>query len=284
MNNLIPHIFQSVVLNEIGDIVERASFQTNKISVAVGRCEPIEMIEIPSGSFEMGSEESDIGARPNEFPRHVVDVSGFLIGKITVTQTQWSAVMEWLPNISESFRGEHLPVVNVWLEDALEYCERLKRLTGLNFRLPAEAEWEYACRAGSTFAFGFGAAISADLANFDGSAPFGDLAPTKASDGLRAAASYGVANRFGLYDMHGNVWEWCSDIWHENYVQAPKTATPWIENGDRGYCVQRGGAWNSSAADCRSAARVGDVAHNRDNIVGLRLCLSSDSVLSKPPA
>lgn len=217
------------------------------------------MVEIPDGSFLMGSSADEAVFRENETPQHEVKIQSFFIGKFPVTQAQWLAVMNEVPKIAEDFRGDDLPIVNVWLEKALEFCAKLSKLTGKTFRLPSEAEWEYACRAGTVTAYFFGETLAKDSANFDG-------------ENLTAVGSF-PPNDFGIYDMHGNVWEWCADIWHENYLGAPTDGNAWLKDGDRGYCVQRGGAWNVPADRFRSAFRVGDIAHNADNIVGLRVCM-----------
>lgn len=167
-----------------------------------------------------------------------------------------------------------MPVVNVWLEKAIEFCAKLSGLTGEMFRLPSEAEWEYACRAGTTTPFSFGETITTDLANFNGEQPFGRTPKGEFRKCLTPVGYFNVANNFGLYDMHGNVWEWCADVWHENYISAPTDGSDWLSGGDQGYCVQRGGSWIDRAANCRSAFRVGDIAHNNDNIVGLRVCMT----------
>lgn len=233
----------------------------------------LEMMEIPAGVFLMGSSESENEKRKNETPQHKVNLESFYLGKFPVTQAQWFAVMKTLPDISENFRGDNLPVVNVWLEKALEFCAKLSTLTGKKFYLPSEAQWEYACRAETVTPFSFGETLTTDLANFNGEQPFGQTPKDKFRKRLTPVGHFDAANDFGLYDMHGNVWEWCADIWHEDYVGAPIDGSAWLEGGDQGYCVQRGGSWLDRASNCRSAFRVGDIAHNNDHIVGLRVCL-----------
>jgi formylglycine-generating enzyme required for sulfatase activity len=233
----------------------------------------LEMVEIPAGRFLMGSGDFEPERRENETPPHEVNLKSFYLGKFPVTQAEWVTVMKNLPPISEDFRGARLPVVNVWLEKALEFCAKLSNFTGENFRLPSEAEWEYACRAGTSTPFNRGASLTTDLANFNGEQPFGQAAKGEFRKRLTPVGSF-PPNAFGLYDMHGNVWEWCADIWHENYSGAPTDGSAWLTNGDSGYCVQRGGSWTDRASNCRSAFRVGDIAHNDENIVGLRVCLT----------
>ena len=234
----------------------------------------LEMMEIPAGVFLMGSSERENEKRENETPQHKVNLQSFYLGKFPVTQAQWLAVMKILPTIPENFRADNLPVVNVWLEKAIEFCAKLSALTGEQFYLPSEAQWEYACRAGTTTPFSFGETLTTDIANFNGKQPFGQTPKGEFRNRLIPIGHFDIANDFGLYDMHGNVWEWCADIWHENYVGAPTDGSAWLSGGDQGYCVQRGGSWLDRASNCRSAFRVGDIAHNNDHIVGLRVCLT----------
>lgn len=224
----------------------------------------------------MGSSIEDLEYRENETPQHEVKLKSFHLGKFSVTQAQWFAVMNELPQISEDFRGNDLPVVNVWLEKAVGFCTKLSQMTGKGFRLPSEAEWEYACRGLTTTPFSFGETITSDLANFNGEQPFRNTPKSEFRKMLTPAGYFKLPNYFGVYDMHGNVWEWCADIWHEDYTGAPSDGTAWVTDGDQGYCVQRGGSWIDRAVNCRSAFRVGDIAHNSDHIVGLRVCLTKN--------
>jgi formylglycine-generating enzyme required for sulfatase activity len=227
------------------------------------------LVRIPPGKFSMGSPPREVGSRENERPVHDVQVSSFHFGIYPITQFQWRAVMKKLPDIAPDFLGDELPVVNVWLEHAHDFCQALRELTGLPFRLPSEAEWEYACRADTTTPFAWGTTITGGQVNFR------ELGtPLKEEPRLKPVGFSGVTNAFGLFDMHGNVWEWCSDTWHDSYDGAPIDGSSWIEGGDAGYHVQRGGSWTDQAIVCRSAFRVGDIAHNSDHIVGLRVCVT----------
>ena len=191
------------------------------------------MIEIPDSSFLMGSSASELFFRENETPQHEVNISSFFIGKYPITQSQWLAVMNSLPKIAKEFRGDDLPVVNVWLEKVFEFCAKLSKLTGKNFRLPSESEWEYACRAGATTPFSFGETITTDSANFNGEQPFGDERKGIFRNCLTPIGIF-PPNDFGIHDMHGNVWEWCADVWHENYINAPNDGSAWLKDGDQG--------------------------------------------------
>ena len=222
----------------------------------------------------MESSDCESGSRKNETPQHEVNLQSFYLGKFPVTQLQWCAVMDELPEISSAFCGGNLPVVNNWLEKSIEFCAKLSKLINKNFRLPTEVEWEYACRANSITPFSFGETITTDLANFDGEQSYKQTPKGKFRQRLTPVGHF-AANAFGLYDMHGNVWEWCADVWHENYIGAPTDGSAWLKNGDQSYCVQRGGSWIDRASNCRSAFRVGDIAHNSDHIVGLRVCMEN---------
>jgi formylglycine-generating enzyme required for sulfatase activity len=197
----------------------------------------LEMMRIPGGTFLMGSPENEKNRYDDEGPQHWVTVPPFLMGKYPVTQAQWKAVMGCNPS---GVKGRDLPVEQASWHDAVKFCDRLTALTQRSYRLPSEAEWEYACRAGTTTPYYFGETISKEQANFNGGAisPVGQYSP----------------NAFGLYDMHGNVWEWCADDWHNNYLDAPTDGSAWNSkfHGDK---VLRGGSWNDDPWLCRSAYR-----------------------------
>lgn len=220
----------------------------------------------------MGSSANEVEWRENEQPKHPVNVTSFLLGKFPITQSQWQAVLGTLPKMAAEFYGDELPVVNVWLEKAIEFCAKLSQITKQKFRLPSEAEWEYACRAGTDTPFHFGETITTDLVNFNGHKPFRNTPIGDFDGGTTPVGHLQHPNAFGLYGMHGNVWEWCADIWHTDYLNAPTDGSVWVSGGDQSYCVQRGGSWRDRGGSCRSAFRVGDIAHNNENIVGIRIC------------
>jgi formylglycine-generating enzyme required for sulfatase activity len=268
--------FETLCLDKFGFITEQNKGKAKQIIFKLSQRTKLEMTQIPSGEFLMGSSTDEIEFRENETPQHKVKVPKFYLGKYPVTQTQWLAVMDELPKISKEFRGGDLPVVNVWIEKALEFCSKLSKLTGESFRLPSEAEWEYACRAGTKTAFNFGDLITTDLANYDGTRPFLNTPQGKFRNALTPVGHFKFANNFGLFDMHGNVWEWCADVWHPDYKHAPTDGSVWAKNGDQSYAVQRGGSWKSRAGNCRSAFRAGDIAHSSAHIVGLRVCMTAN--------
>jgi len=207
----------------------------------------LRMMRIPAGTFLMGAPESEAGSRRSERPQHRVAVAPFWLGQYTVTIAQWCAVMGAAPNgmtiVDAAFKAGNQPVVRVSCDEAEAFCRTLSQRTGRAYRLPSEAEWEYACRAGTSTPFWFGATITRDVANFDGrsTTPVGSLGP---------------ANGFGLFDMHGNVWEWCQDRWHDDYQGAPADGSAWTSGADQRTRVLRGGSWSHGASFCRSAART----------------------------
>jgi len=231
----------------------------------------LEMVMIPSGSFMMGLPETEEGSTKNERPQHQVTIKAFCLGKYQVTQAQWKAVAAF-PQVNKElkldpsrFKGDNRPVEQVSWEDAVEFCDRLSRHTKRQYRLPSEAEWEYACRAGTTTPFHFGeTTITTNLANYQGtdneeykwSGSYGSGPKGVYREETTAVGSFGVANNFGLYDMHGNVWEWCQDDWHSDYEGAPTDGSAWLsseESSDRK--LLRGGSWDNYPGNCRSAYR-----------------------------
>ncbi len=220
----------------------------------------------------MGVPYKDAKRRNSEEPQHNVNISPFFMGKYEVTQGQWEAVMG---NNPSNFKGAKRPVEEVSWAQAVEFCRKLSQKTGKTYRLPSEAEWEYACRAGTTTPFYFGDTSTPDLVNYDGNHPYGS-----APKGLYRKQTTDVGsfppNPFGLYDMHGNVWEWCSDRWHDNYNGAPTDGSSW-ETGTNDNRVLRGGSWDLNAVFCRSAYRVWVSAGFRWWFGGFRVAVASVS-------
>lgn len=236
-------------------------------------------VYIPSGTFWMGSPEGEEERCKDESPQHKVKVPGFWMGKYTVTQAQWRAVAA-LPKVkmdldpeSSYFKGDNRPVESVSWYEAIEFCVRLTKHTGHTYRLPSEAEWEYACRAHTTTPFYFGKTITPDLANYDGNNGY-----RAAPNGQYRKATTDVGsfppNGFGLYDMHGNVWEWCLDYWHENYEGAPTNGSVWEAIGEYIGYVIRGGSWYSYPFSCRSAYRDWGTPNFSGNKLGFRVVTS----------
>jgi formylglycine-generating enzyme required for sulfatase activity len=216
------------------------------------------MVLIPAGTFMMGSPDG-VGDN-DEHPQHQVSVQSFYMGKYEVTQAQWRAVMGTNPS---NFKGDNLPVENVSWNDATEFCRKLSQMTGREYRLPSEAEWEYACRAGTTGDYAGNLDAMAWYFSNSGSQthPVGQKQP----------------NSFGLYDMHGNVWEQCEDWYHDSYNGAPTDGSAWLSGGDSSRRVYRGGSWGRYAVGLRSANRNGSGTGYRDDLVGLRVVAVSRS-------
>lgn len=241
----------------------------------------LEMVFIPGGTFLMGSEDSVEQSDSREKPQHLVTVAPLWIGKTLVTQAQWKAVAA-LPAVKSEldpdpsyFKGADRPVESVTWYDAVEFCARLTKETGRPYRLPSEAEWEYACRAGTTTLFHFGDAVTSELANLNGNYSYDSEPQGKHRLETTPVGSFPHTNAFGLYDMHGNVWEWCADPWHENYLNAPSDGRVWEEGGDDTYRMLRGGCWLNRPRFCRSAIRYRLLPDTKDSGCGLRIVVSA---------
>ena len=217
----------------------------------------------------MGSPESEADRDDDEL-QHRVEISGdFYLGKFEVTQGQWKSVMGTEPWNGKSFvkEGADFAATYVSWEDAVEFCKKLSTRDGVDYRLPSEAEWEYACRGGSESAYSFGDAAS-DLGKY---AWFDD---NESSVGKRYAHEVGqkLANDFGLHDMHGNVWEWCGDFY--GHYDSSETRDP-TGASDGAYRVHRGGSWSNSSRHCRSAYRSCSSPDSRSDLLGFRVLRSS---------
>jgi formylglycine-generating enzyme required for sulfatase activity len=271
--------FETVTVNHRGEIIERETKQTQYFNENFGEDITLEMVVIPGGIFMMGSLEGE--GYNSEKPQHEVIVESFRLGKYPVTQAQWKAVSaftqanrELKPNPSY-FTGDNHPVERVSWEDAVEFCDRLSQYTGRTYRLPSEAEWEYACRAGTTTPFHFGETITTDLANYDGNSTYGNGVKGVYRKETTEVGSFGVANNFGLYDMHGNVWEWCQDNWHSNYEGAPTDGNAWLDNEESSDRKRlRGGSWLNDPEHCRSACRNDLNLDYYFNSIGFRVVCS----------
>ncbi|MEM8637712.1 MAG: SUMF1/EgtB/PvdO family nonheme iron enzyme [Cyanobacteria bacterium P01_G01_bin.54] len=223
----------------------------------------LEMVAISGGTFIMGAPESEAESRDRERPQHEVTVPAFWMGKYEVTQAQYEAVVGENP---AQFRGSNRPVEKVSWNKAQTFCQKLSTQTGQKFRLPSEAEWEYACRAGTTTPFYSGETITTDQANYDGNSTYGNEPKGKYREQTTDVGSF-PPNAWGLYDLHGNVWEWCEDVVHESYEGAPTDGSAWLagyENDNR-FPVLRGGSWLDFPGACRSAFRF---FYSRDLSVG----------------
>ncbi|MBD2548320.1 formylglycine-generating enzyme family protein [Microcystis elabens FACHB-917] len=243
------------------------------------------LVEIPAGTFLMGSPLDEPERFADEGPQHEVTLQNFFISQTPITQAQWREVAEWSkqpaehwghdlkPNpssFSDQSDSDQRPVENVSWHDAMEFCNRMSQRTGRHYTLPSEAQWEYACRAGSATPFHFGATITPDLANYDGNTTYAD-GPKGVNRKQTTPVGMFPANAWGLHDMHGNVWEWCLDQWHASYEGAPPDGSAWLnttqptkkttrdtgndsdtEEEER---LLRGGSWGDVPGGCRSACR-----------------------------
>jgi formylglycine-generating enzyme required for sulfatase activity len=256
---LVSLLALSVCLSVFTQGVAQAAEKTYTNSIG------IEFVLIPAGSFPMGAEKNFEGALEHEKPQHRVSISKpFYLGKYEVTQAQWTAVMNSNPS---TFEGQSNPVVNVSWDEAQEFVKRLNQKEGTSrYRLPTEAEWEYAARAGtsSIWFFGDDAGALSSYAWFDGNSgetthPVGQKQP----------------NPWGLYDMHGNVWEWVQDWYGERYYSSSMSTDP--KGPSTGSSrVRRGGSWGRSAKYCRSAYRSSYSPDFHSDGVGFRLVLSTE--------
>ena len=219
-----------------------------------------EMVRVEGGTFRMGatSEQKD-EAWDREKPVHSVTLSGYYIGKTEVTQVLWEAVMGINPS---RFKGDYLPVENVSWDDCQEFIRKLNSMTGQNFRLPTEAEWEFACRGGNN-SRGY---------KYSGSNNLGSVAWYDGNSGNKThPVGTKAPNELGIYDMSGNVWEWCAD-WYGDYSSGAQTNPTGPYGGSNR--VYRGGRWNYDVGRCRSSNRDFYYPWIRDIILGLRLALS----------
>ena len=218
--------------------------------------------------------------------QHPVTVSSFLLGQYPITQAQWRAVAalpqqerELKPDPSE-FKGNNRPVEQVSWDDAVEFCARLAARTKRGYRLPSEAEWEYACRAGTETPFFFGETLVPELANYFCSETYGPRGVKGEPVGETTPVNhYKVANTWGLVDMHGNVWEWCQDDWLGNYEGAPNDGSAWLKEGSHNK-VTRGGSWYNNPWYCRSAYRDYYSRDYRIDTVGFRVACPAPRTLA----
>jgi formylglycine-generating enzyme required for sulfatase activity/tRNA A-37 threonylcarbamoyl transferase component Bud32 len=267
-NHLKTFTFEVVTTNEKGSIINKRNHSANYFVEDLGNGVELEMVEIPAGTFYMGSPENEEGRHDSESPQHQVNVPSFFIGKYPLTQAQYEAIMG---NNPAHFKGNNLPVECVSWNDAVAFCQKLSQKTGKNYKLPSEAQWEYACRAGTTTPFYFGESITPYLVNYDGRYPYAN-APTGQYREQTTDVGTFPPNAFGLYDMHGNVYEWCEDDWNENYINAPIDGSALISRSDKK--TLRGGSWGFDHEDCRSACRGSYRLSSDYNAFGFRVVCS----------
>jgi formylglycine-generating enzyme required for sulfatase activity len=263
-----PFQFTTVRVNDQGEIVSQQG-QAEVFIEKLGNNVILEMVSIPGGKFLMGSPDTGKAQNSTESPQHWVTVPPFFLGKYPITQAQWQAVMGNNPSY---FKGNNRPVEKVSWNDAIEFCQKLSLKMGRCYRLPSEAEWEYACRAGTSTPFHFGETITPDLANYDGTYTYASGPRGQYREQTTDVGSF-PPNAFGLYDMPGNIWEWCQDVWHENYNGATSDGSAWESGGNSKYRLLRGGSWYNLPRYCHSAYRYGDDRGSRYNYIGFRVVL-----------
>jgi formylglycine-generating enzyme required for sulfatase activity len=280
--------FQVVTVDRQGKILQRESRCQPSYTEPLNKTTHLVLVAIPPGQYCMGAAEEEEGYHRSQGPQHQVSVAPFWMSQFPITQAQWEAVAA-LPKLQQSldpypsnFIGQDLPIEQVSWYEAQEFCDRLSQFTRKKYRLPSEAEWEYACRGDTQTPFHFGPTITTDLANYSGvdweyqgkvcnqgaygSGPLGEDRRQTMPVG-----SFAVANTFGLYDLHGNVREWCADPWHRNYFNAPQDDRVWIVDGDEQKRVLRGGSWNVGPQKCRSGDRARLDPNTRLYDIGFRI-------------
>ena len=250
--------------------IKRETHQIQSFTQDLGNGVAMRFVLIPAGTFMMGSTGDELGQRENEKPQHEVTIPRCWMGQYPVTQAQWREVTNYpkvnqdLKSAPSHFKGDDLLVEQVSWYDAEEFCQRLSQKNGYHYRLPTEAEWEYACRAGTTTPFHFGMSITTGLANYRGtdweeynlSGSYGEGPKGEYREKTTPVDHFKVVNAFGLADMHGNVWEWCQDHRHENYEGAPTDGSAWLTENETQDRILRGGSWDFNPEDCRSAYRI----------------------------
>jgi formylglycine-generating enzyme required for sulfatase activity len=280
--SLFTFSFEIITVNAIGETIDRRSGQADYFWETLTNDVFLDMVSIPGGTFWMGAADGELEAQDNERPRHQVTIEPFFMGKFAVTQEQWREIAK-LPKVNldlnpdpSYFKGKKRPVEWVSWDEAVEFCDRLSRKTGKSYRLPTEAEWEYACRAGTETPLYFGETITSELVNYHGNYTYAN-APKGNCRGQTIDVGSFSPNAFGLYDMHGNVWEWCADLWHGNYERAPADGRIWEMESDQDDSPRllRGGSWNINPRYCRSAIRFGFRLGYRLSLVGFRVVSSA---------
>ena len=247
----------------------------------IGEAIPLQMLLIPEGTFMMGSPEDELDREEREGPQHEVSVPPFFMGRYPITQAQWrvvaslSQVNRELNSEPSNFKGDNLPVEQVSWYEAVEFCDRLSAQTGPSYRLPSEAEWEYACRAGTTTPFHFGKTLTTEVANYNGNYTYADGPKGEYRETTTPVDQFEIANAFGLSDMHGNVYEWCQDHWHDNYKGAPTDGSAWLTDDKEANRLLRGGSWYNGPGNCRSAYRSYVTPGGRFFNVGFRVSCSA---------
>ncbi len=283
--------FETITVDRQGKLINRRQKTAKYWTETLSQGNPLEMVYIPGNSFLMGSPQTERGdLTRSEKPQHQVKLKEFLIGKYPVTQAQWQAISK-LPKINlemppapSHFRDDNfpnLPVERVSWYEAVEFCQRLSQLTGKDYRLPSESQWEYACRAETTTPFNCGETLTSEWANYFASyEPYAEELPSQYRIRTLPVGSF-APNAFGLYDTHGNIGEWCADLWHKNYKgEPPVDGSAWLDIDTRlsrfsqSARLVRGGSWGDEARHCRSANRTFCSPDKRYSVLGFRVMMT----------
>jgi eukaryotic-like serine/threonine-protein kinase len=260
--------FETVRVDKWGRIIDRYSQQAKFFTEDLGEGITLEMVQIPGGKFVMGSPPEEQQRNPDEGPQRSVTIKSFYMGKFVVTQKQYQAMMHTNP---AKFISGRRPVEGVSWDDAIAFCQQLAKKTGKSYQLPSEAQWEYACRAGTTSPFYFGETLTSALANYDANFTYGLASQGKYLQSTTNVGSF-WPNAFGLYDMHGLVWEWCQDTYIDNYQGA--TTDDKARISDRhDLRLLRGGSWGDKPGDCRCANRSKYPQNFKSLLHGFRIVL-----------
>lgn len=307
--------FESITVDITGTVTKRTQNTVQTLKETLNAVVQLEMVVIPGGTFTMGAPRQEAQSQDIEHLTRSVTLPGFCLGRYPITQGQWQAVVQSTEPVGKALaanpakfkqdfrmRSDALdrPVERVSWYDAIEFCARLSKKTGRRYFLPSEAQWEYACRAGTRSPFHFGETISCDLANywcqddpvlgwqFRHSSRYGREYLGTPWRQTTPVNFFAYPNAFGLNDMHGNVAEWCADPWHPTYANAPTDGRVWDDRGDLDYQdvssnigrllkspdyrVVRGGSWHSLVGYCRSAFRLRGYAMAALDLQGFRVC------------
>ena len=235
------------------------------------------MIQIPAGEFWMGSPDEEAERQQIKSPQHKVKLKSFFLGQSAVTQTQWEVVASWPRELIELksnpsyFKGTNRPVEQVSWEEAMEFCRRLSKQKQIIYSLPREAQWEYACRAATSTPFSFGETLAPDLANYDCSSSYRFGPMGRSRQETNETGSF-AGNAWGLEDMHGNVWEWCIDNWHNYSNTLLSNSNQLVVDNSKNHKILRGGSWFNIPNSCRSSSRRLMHAFYRSYNIGLRIC------------
>lgn len=261
-------------------LASHAEAAPRTIDISLGNGVSIKLIELRPGTFAMGSPAGERQRKTNETRHDVTLTKPFFLGQTEITQGQWQAVMGTHP--AKNSGSDQLPVDNVSWNDAQQFCVTLTEQARkanvipatMRFALPTEAQWEYACRAGSSTPFAHGHSLDASQANFDGNHPYGTTPTTVRFINATTPVAHYRPNAWGFYDMHGNVMEWCRDWYQPDLGGAPATDPVGPATGT--YKVYKGGNYRDIAAFCRSAFRYFNLPHFKYAYLGFRVALVQD--------